>query len=147
MLGHKQSKDGISMDTSKTDAVQTFSTPQNTTDVRAFLGLANYYKRFCKSFSHLAAPLHNLLIKGAKFIWTSECEAAFVGMKRLLTSQLILFFPDFTRDFISYTDALHVAIGYVLGKKIEKAENKLSHMVGMPCELQRKIMESKTFNY
>ncbi|CAG2195478.1 unnamed protein product [Mytilus edulis] len=62
-LGHVLSKDGIAVDTTKTDAIKTFPIPQNITDVRAFLGLANYYRKFVKGFSKIASPLHRLLVK------------------------------------------------------------------------------------
>ncbi|CAC5371596.1 unnamed protein product [Mytilus coruscus] len=106
------------------DAVKTFPLPQNITDVRAFLGLANYYRKFVKGFSKIASPLHRLLVKGAKFIWDNDCQNSFDEIKTLLISAPILAFPDFSKDFILYTDASQIAIGYKLGKKIIKAENK-----------------------
>ena len=124
-LGHVLSKDGIAVDTSKTDAVSTFPKPQNTTDVRSFLGLANYYRRFVKGFSRIATPLNRLLIKGAKFVWTEECDTAFQELKNLLTTPPILAFPNFSKDFILYTDASQVAIGYVLGQKDTKGREQV----------------------
>ena len=124
-LGHVLSKNGIAVDTTKTDAVKSFPKPENTTDVRAFLGLANYYRKFVKGFSKIAAPLHKLLAKGAKFIWDNDCQSAFEQIKQLLTAPPVLAFPDFSKDFILYTDASQIAIGYVLGQKDSKGRERV----------------------
>ncbi|CAC5420621.1 Retrovirus-related Pol polyprotein from transposon 17.6 [Mytilus coruscus] len=125
-LGHVLSKDGIAVDTTKIDAVKTFPVPQNITDVRAFLGLANYYRKFVKGFSKIASPLHRLLVKGAKFIWDNDCQKSFDEIKTLLISAPILAFPDFSKDFILYlyTDASQIAIGYILGQKDRKGREQ-----------------------
>ncbi|CAC5380701.1 unnamed protein product [Mytilus coruscus] len=78
----------------------------------ALRGLANYYRKDVKGFSKIASPLHRLLVKGAKFIWDNDCQNAIDEIKKLLISALILAFPDFSKDFILYTDASQIAIGY-----------------------------------
>ena len=125
-LGHVLSKDGIAVDTSKTDAVRTFPRPRNATEVRAFLGLANYYRRFVNGFADVAAPLNRLVSKNVKFQWDDACDDAFQELKKRLTSPPILAFPDFNKQFILYTDASGFAISYILGQKDEKGTGSSS---------------------
>ncbi|KAL5546835.1 hypothetical protein UlMin_006522 [Ulmus minor] len=73
-LGHVISKDGISVDPSKIEAVSKWSAPTNVSEIRSFLGLAGYYRRFVEGFSSLAAPLTALTKKDKKFEWTQKCE-------------------------------------------------------------------------
>lgn len=116
-LGHLVGKDGISVDPSKVEAVKDWPTPANCHDIRCFLGLANYYRRFVKSFSHIASPLTNLLGKKTTFQWTSTEQQAFDKLKDSLTSTPILAAPDFSAPFQITTvsaDASDYAIGAVL---------------------------------
>ena len=76
-LGHVISKDGISVDLKKIEAVVNWPRPTNMTEVRSFLGLAGYYRRFIKEFSQIAIPLTRLTQKRIKFEWSSECEQSF----------------------------------------------------------------------
>lgn len=119
-LGHVISKDGISVDMSKVEAVKSFPKPKNTTDIRAFLGLANYYRKFIHGFADIATPLNRLLVKGTKFCWDEPCQKAFDKLKQLLTEAPILAFPDFNKTFILYTDASGFSISYILGQKDAK---------------------------
>ncbi len=116
-LGHKISREGVSVDDSKIKVVRDFPTPQNVKHVRSFLGLCNYYRRHVKDYSKIVAPLTQLLRLDSKFSWSTECEHAFQTMKRKLTSAPILAFPDMNREFILYTDASQFAISYILGQK------------------------------
>ena len=76
-LGHVISKDGISVDPKKVEAVVEWTRPNNVTEIRSFLGLAGYYRRFVEGFSRLAVPLTRLTQKGVKFEWSEECEQSF----------------------------------------------------------------------
>jgi hypothetical protein len=76
-LGHVISKDGISVDPKKVEAVVEWNRPNNVTEIRSFLGLAGYYGRFVEVFSRLATPLTRLTQKGVKFEWFEECEQSF----------------------------------------------------------------------
>ena len=76
-LGHVVSEQGISCDPEKLDTVQDWAVPTNVSEVRSFLGFANYYRRFVKSFAHIASPLTQLTKKDVPFLWTSECQMAF----------------------------------------------------------------------
>ena len=118
-LGHIFSKTGVSVDPAKTEVVRNFPVPKNQTQVRSFLGLTNYYKKFIKNYSLIATPLHNLLKKSVPFKWTSECQLAFDTLKQKLTSTPILSYPQFDREFILYCDASNYSISYILGQKDE----------------------------
>ena len=76
-LRHVISKAGISVDPSKVDAVVDWARPMNVSELKSFLGLAGYYRRFMEGFSRIAAPMTQLTRKNAKFVWTEECEKSF----------------------------------------------------------------------
>ena len=116
-LGHLVGKDGIKVDPAKVTSVKDWPTPANAHDVRCFLGLANYYRRFVKSFSHIASPLTNLLAKKVPFTWEGPQQTAFEKLKQALISAPILSAPDFSSPFEITTvsaDASDFAIGAVL---------------------------------
>ncbi|XP_071905996.1 uncharacterized protein [Coffea arabica] len=93
-LGHKVSKDGIAVDPAKVEAVMNWKRPETPTEIRSFLGLAGYYRRFIQDFSKIAGPMTELTKKGNKFIWTPKCESSFQELKRRLTSAPVLVLPD-----------------------------------------------------
>ena len=99
-LGHIFSRTGVAVDPDKTKAIQTFPVPQNTTQVESFLGLCQYYRKFCKSFSQICSPMTALLRKGAKFVWDSHCQESFQKLKDMLTSSPVLALPSYDREFI-----------------------------------------------
>ena len=119
-LGHILSKEGVSVDTEKTDKVKKFPVPKSQKELKSFLGLCNYYRRFVKGFAKIASPL-NALLKGdkkGKFKpgeWTDNCQKAFQNLKQSLISPPILGFPDMNKEFVLSTDASGTAIGYILG--------------------------------
>ena len=116
-LGHIITNEGVQVDTSKTDAVRTFPRPKTQRDVRSFLGLCNYYRRFIQNFSKIATPLNQLLQKDIQFNWTDNCETAFNDLKQALITAPMLRYPDMNSAFILSTDASGTAIGYILGQK------------------------------
>ena len=124
-LGHVISKEGVSADPEKVRIVQEFPVPNTQRDVRSFLGLANYYRKFVKDFAKIAFPLNRLLAKQVPFQWTNECQDAFERLKQALTSPPILAFPDFDREFILYTDASSTAISYILGQTGEQGKERV----------------------
>ena len=91
--------------------------PTTVTQIRSFLGLAGYYRRFIQGFSSLAAPLARLTRKDVPFIWTKECERSFQMLKDRLTSAPILSLPEGHEDFLVYTDASGVGLGAVLSQR------------------------------
>jgi hypothetical protein len=89
-LGHIISKDGIAMDPEKIEAIREWSVPNNVTEVRSFMVLAGYYRRFIEGFSKISHPITSLQKKGVKFQWTLNCEKSFQHLNKLLTSAPIL---------------------------------------------------------
>ena len=87
--------------------------PQNVDEVRSFLGLSTYYRRFIANFAAVAKPLVRLMEKDVKFEWSSDCERAFIDLKQRLSTAPILAYPNFNEPFILETDASRFAIGAV----------------------------------
>ena len=122
-LGHVVSAEGLSPNPNKIKAVQEFPVPTNTTGVKAFLGLCNYYRRFIRGFAQMASPLNKLTSKNVHFQWTDDCQTAFDALKAALISAPILAYPDFTQPFHLYVDASQTGIGLTLGQVIEGKEH------------------------
>ena len=112
-LGHIISDKGISVDPSKIQDVLNWKTPESVSEIRSFLGLAGYYRRFVPDFSKIARPMTELLKKGVRFNWDNKCEQAFQTLRRLLTSAPVLTQPDITRPFDVYCDASGTGLGSV----------------------------------
>ena len=88
-LGHVVTKDGISINPGKVDVVSSWRRPNIVTEIRSFLGLAGYYRRFIEGFSKIALPLTRLTQKGVKFEWSNDCERSFQELKnRLVTAPI-----------------------------------------------------------
>ncbi|MCG7878904.1 MAG: RNA-directed DNA polymerase, partial [Candidatus Thiodiazotropha endolucinida] len=98
-LGHIISDRGIETDPEKILAVQEWPIPINITEVRSYLGLCSYYRRFIPKFAEIAKPLHRLTEKGQKFVWSNECQHAFETLKKHLTESPVLAYPDFSNSF------------------------------------------------
>ena len=113
-LGHVISKDGITVDPNKIEAMVNWDRPINVSEVRSFLGLAGYYKRFVEGFSHIAALLAQLTQKNVKFKWKKECEKSFQELKQRLVTALVLTILLSTKGFVIYSDVSHKGLGYVL---------------------------------
>src|SRR5437667_459649 len=126
-LGHILSAKGVAVDPSKVQEVLDWKSPTSVTEIRSFLGLAGYYRRFIQDFSKIAKPMTKLLQKEAKFIWTSDCEAAFQKLKTLLTTAPVLTQPDITKSDDAYLAASGIGLGCVLmqeGKVIAYASRQ-----------------------
>ena len=93
-LGHVVSTSGVSVDPEKVEAMMSWERPKSVFEIRSFLGLAGYYKRFIEDFSRLAAPMTRLTHKEVKFEWNDLCQKAFQELKRRLTSAPILIVPE-----------------------------------------------------
>lgn len=124
-LGHILSKEGIEVDSSKADALRTFPIPKTQRDIRSYLGLCNYYRRFVQNFSKIATPLNRLLQKDTKFEWTEQCQNAFETLKNALITSVMLSYPDMNSRFILTTDASDVALGYILSQKGSDKKEKV----------------------
>ena len=103
-LGHVLTADGVAVDLAKFEAVSEWQQPKNVTDIRSFLGLARYYRRFIENFSKIAKPMTELLKNGVPFVWSSKCEASFQELKSKLTTTPILTLPDIRKDLVVYCD-------------------------------------------
>jgi hypothetical protein len=115
-LGHVVSDEGISTDPEKTRAVAEWPRPTRLREVRAFLGLASYYRRFVQDFSRISAPLHQLSRKSQVFRWDAEHQQSFDELKRRLTTSPILAMPTDSDQFVLDTDASGYAVGAVLSQ-------------------------------
>jgi hypothetical protein len=95
-LGHVISQQGVATDPAKVSVIQSWPSPKSAKDIRSFLGLAGYYRKFVANFGILSRPLTNLLKKGQVFVWHSEHEQAFLALKEALISAPVLALPDFS---------------------------------------------------
>ena len=115
-LGYRIGRNGIMTDPNKIEAIHSWPVPRNIAEVRRFLGLCSYYRRFAKSFADKAQPLNRHLTKGTPFGWTDECQSSWETLKQCLTSTPVLSYPCPNGDFILDTDASNVGIGAVLSQ-------------------------------
>lgn len=127
-LGHVLTKEGVKVDPAKIEVVKNHPRPKNQHEVRQFLGLANYYRRYVKDYAKIAVPLNSLLQKDNDFKWTSDCDKSFESLRTSLTTAPILAFPDMSKPFHLTTDASGHAIGYILGQlDSDKKERVISY--------------------
>ena len=146
-LGHVVSDNGISTDPEKVEAVQDWLVPCNVTEVRGFIGLCSYYRRFVKNFAEIADPLHALTGKRASFHWDDRCQDAFEELKIRLTTTPILAMPRDDGEYRLDTDASGEAIGAVLSqvqdgeeKVVAFASRLLSHSERNYCVTRRELL-------
>ncbi|GFW04409.1 retrovirus-related Pol polyprotein from transposon 17.6 [Trichonephila clavipes] len=127
-LGHIISAEGVRTDPEKVSAVKNWKRPENLRELRSFLGLCTYYRKFVKGFSNIARPLHKLTeSKQKKFQWTKECEDSFLQLKEALTSSPILIYPQPDKPFILDTDASNESVGAVLSQEIDGQERVVAY--------------------
>ncbi|GKD55030.1 putative reverse transcriptase domain-containing protein [Tanacetum coccineum] len=110
----KEEFKGIHVDPAKIESIKDWASPKSPTEIRQFLGLAGYYRRFIEGFSKIAKPMTKLTQKGVKFDWGEKEEAAFQLIKQKLCSAPILALPKGSENFIVYCDASHKGLGAVL---------------------------------
>ncbi|GBB89252.1 hypothetical protein RclHR1_15940001 [Rhizophagus clarus] len=116
-LGHKVEKDGLKANEKKIETIRDISIPRNITEVRSFLELYSYYRRFIKNFTRIARPLTDLTSKKIDFKWTEKQQEAFESLKKRLMEKPILEHPDFEKEFILITDASGEGLGFILAQK------------------------------
>jgi hypothetical protein len=128
-LGFIVGRDGVKTDPKKVQAIATYPKPQNTTEVRAFNGLAQFYRRFIRDFSTKASPLYMLLKKDMAFKWEPAQERAFETIKKEICRAPVLARPDFesTKPFVLYTDACCYGLGAILAQ--EERDSKVEHVI------------------
>ena len=124
-LGHYLSKDGLEASPKTVDAIKSFPKPKSVKQLRSFLGMCNFFRKFVMNFSKIAFPLNALLKKDAKFTWSDECEKAFNTLKDKLTSTPILALPDMDKQFRITVDASQTGIGYFLSQLDDEGKEKV----------------------
>jgi hypothetical protein len=127
-LGHILSVEGVAVDPSKVKDILDWKPPTTVHQVRSFLGMAGYYRRFIPDFSKVSKPITELLKNNVKFNWSPECNEAFEKLKKLLTTGPVLAQPDIEKSFDVYCDASGTGIGCVLmqeGRVIAYASRQL----------------------
>ncbi|GBM33848.1 Retrovirus-related Pol polyprotein from transposon 297, partial [Araneus ventricosus] len=121
-LGHIISADGVKTDPEETKTVVDWPRPETVHDLRSFLGLCTYYRRFVRNFSAMARPLHKLTEARSNFNWTEECEKSFNSLKQAFSTYPVLTYPRTDKEFILDTNASNKGIGAVLSQKIGNEE-------------------------
>ena len=127
-LGHVVSEKGIQTDPEKIEAIKNWPTPRTAKQVKSWIGLCSYYRKFVKGFADISRPLHKICHKGQKFNWSEECDKAFNHLKEALTSPPILTYPRLDQQFILDTDASNHALGAVLSQEIDGKEHVIAYM-------------------
>ncbi len=127
-LGHEVSSEGIHPSISKIGAILEYPRPKDVGEIRSFIGLASYYRKFISHFAEIAKPLTGLTKKNATYSWGEDQEEAFQKLKAALTSQPVLAYPDFDREFALMTDASQFAIGAVLSQYHGKDDRPIGYI-------------------
>ena len=115
-LGHVVSDKGVLPNPKKVERLQGMAPPVNVSEVRSFLGLAGYYRRFVRNFAETTSPITQLLKADHKFEWTVQCQVAFDSIKTLLTTAPVLAYPNFTKSFVLDPDGCDYSVGAVLSQ-------------------------------
>ena len=137
--GHVITEDGpIATSGSKTKAIDEWPVQSNASEVRSFLGLCSYYRKFVSGFAEIASRLHALTTKGRDFKWTEECQLSFDALRRVLVTSPILHSPDFSKSFILDTDASDKSIGAVLSQNIDGKERVCAYASRTLSKSERK---------
>ena len=120
-------RDGIKTNPLKVKAMQEFKVPRNVNELKGFLGLTGYYRKFIKVYSMIAKPLTCLLQKGVTYVWGEQCDKAFNILKNKLISDPILQYPDFDKEFIVTTDASNHSLGAVLSQIVNDTDKPIAY--------------------
>ena len=126
-LGHMVSANGIQPDFDKVKAICNMPPPKCVKDIRAFIGMCGYYRRYIPNFAHVAGPLISLTRKNAVFTWSPACEQAFQTLKTWLTNSPVLIHPDLNKPYRVYTDASDYAVGAILAQLGDDGEKHVVH--------------------
>ena len=127
-LGHIISEEGIRVDPKKIEVIIEWKPPRNVTEVRSFLGLIGYYRRFVKRFSMIVALMTRLLQKNVRFELSEKCQASFLKLKALLIKAPVLTQPTYGKEYVIFSDASLSGLGCVLmqeGKVVAYASRQL----------------------
>ena len=116
-LGHVITQDGIKPDTRKIEAIQKFPRPKTRTNIKQFLGLIGYYRRFIAGFAKVSKPISQLTKLGVKLHWEKSQQETFEKLRDIIISEPILQYPNFSKPFIVTTDASDYGIGAILRQR------------------------------
>ena len=116
-LGYWITREGIQPVTSKINAIANIAAPKTKKQLRSFIGLVNYYRDMWARRSHVLAPLASLTSKTTKWKWEAEQQQAFDEMKRIISKETLLAYPDFNEEFVIHTDASHTQLGAVISQR------------------------------
>lgn len=146
-LGYIINKDGIKPDPEKVTALQKLPDPKNVKEVRSFLGMAGYYRRFCPNYARTALPLTGLTKKNARFSWTPACQLAFRTLIDQLSKEPILAHPSINDPYILYCDASLTSIGAVLAQNFPEGERPIHFLSHKLTETQTRwpIVQTECF--
>lgn len=145
-LGYIVDKEGLRTDPDKVMAIINYPKPSTYTELKRFLGLASWYRRFVENFAMVAAPLHDLTKggkKGRKIIWDAKAEKSFNDLKTSLTTTPVLSCPDFTSEFIIQCDASNRGTGAVLIQKVGDLEKPVAYTSRKLSERESKYSTSE----
>lgn len=123
-LGYLVTREGIGPDEGKVAAINDFPTPKTVKNVRQFLGMTSYYRRFISGYARIAEPMIALMREDAPFVWSTECQESFDHLKQKLISAPVLVLPDFSKAFTVHTDACDVGLGAALTQTGENGHER-----------------------
>ena len=126
-LGFLVNGNGIQPSPTKVQSIVDYPAPTNVDELRRFIGLVSFYRRFISGSVDLMSPLNKLLQKGIKWNWNDACINSFHELKRQLAEKPLLHYPDFSQPFVMYCDASDRGVGVVLSQKIEDEEHVIAY--------------------
>ena len=139
-LGHVVSEDGVRCNPKKVEAIQLWEPPCTVTEIRSFLGMSGYYRKFLEHYADVSKPLVNLTKKDEPFTWSDKCQASFEHIKEALVTAPVLAYPDMSKPFILDTDASGFAAGAVLSQIQDDGEER-------PTAYYSKVFQDAEVNY
>jgi hypothetical protein len=144
-LGHIVTQEGVKTDPTKVEAIRNWPVPKNLTEIRSFLGITSYYRRFIQGYAHIAQPLNQRLEAGQVFSWNEDCQAAFEKLKEVLISDQVMAYPKSTDRYVLDTDASNTAIGATLSQI--QWDEKQEEMLERPVAYASKTMTKTQRRY
>ena len=142
-LGHIISGEGIEPVPEKLESLNEMPPPTTQKEVRQFLGLAGYYRKFVPKYSDIARPLTDLTKKDIQFKWTEKCQQTFDRLKELLSKEPILKYPDPNKQYTLFTDASKYAWACVLTQEYEYYQDPKTRALYTPDQIQIKLKEGE----
>jgi hypothetical protein len=121
-LGHRIDKNGVSADNERIKAILHYPAPQNSKQLRQFLGICNFHSRFIIGYAEYASPLYSLLKQGTKWAWDTERQTAFLKLRESFANSIQLIHPNHDRAYDIYTDASKTGISAILTQKDDSEE-------------------------